>query len=408
MPRPRRVPYWLDRFPASRRPEFPKHRGEIRCDAVVIGGGLTGCTIAWTFAAAGADVVLLEADRLGAAGTAASLGLVKQDLDVEFQALAAAYGLRAARRMWQLARRAALDFAAALRRLGVACDLAGGDALLVAKTADQAKRLRKEYDGRRAAGLDASWLTAAAVRREAAVAAAGAIKTRGDSQLDPYRACLGLAAAARRKGARIFERSPAARLRFRRRDAEVRTAGGTIQAGVAIVASGAPIADLKSLRRHFRLLQTYAVVTDSLPAAMRREVGRRTAAIADREAPAHALRWLRDDRILFSGAEQPALPPQSRERALVQRTGQLMYELSTMYPAISGLPAAWAWDAVAAETVDGVPYLGPHRNFPHHLFALGCGRHGAGVSYLAARILLRHWQGEPEKGDELFAFARIL
>jgi glycine/D-amino acid oxidase-like deaminating enzyme len=59
-------------------------------------------------------------------------------------------------------------------------------------------------------------------------------------------------------------------------------------------------------------------------------------------------------------------------------------------------------------TVDGLPYVGSHRNFPRHLFALGHGRHGAAVAWLAARVLLRQFQDSPDKGDELFGFARIL
>jgi glycine/D-amino acid oxidase-like deaminating enzyme len=117
---------------------------------------------------------------------------------------------------------------------------------------------------------------------------------------------------------------------------------------------------------------------------------------------------MRDDCILFSGADQPPVTERSRAKVLIQRTGQLMYELSTMYPEISGLPPASSWDAMRADTVDGVPYLGPHRNYPRQLFALGGGRHGAGTAYLAAKILLRRYRGEPARGDELFSFARIL
>jgi glycine/D-amino acid oxidase-like deaminating enzyme len=60
------------------------------------------------------------------------------------------------------------------------------------------------------------------------------------------------------------------------------------------------------------------------------------------------------------------------------------------------------------DTVDGLPYIGTHRNFPRHLFALGLGRHGASASWLAARVLLRHLAAEPAKGDDLFGFSRIL
>jgi glycine/D-amino acid oxidase-like deaminating enzyme len=155
-------------------------------------------------------------------------------------------------------------------------------------------------------------------------------------------------------------------------------------------------------------LTSYAVVTEPLPAAVRQETGRRSAAERDSADPPHLLRWLREDRVLFSGADQPPVPIRAREKTLLQRTGQLMYELSTVYPAISGLQPEWAWDFARYESVDGLPFIGLHRNFPRHLFALAGGRHGAGFAWLAARVLLRQYLGDPAKGDEFFGFSRIL
>ena len=85
-----------------------------------------------------------------------------------------------------------------------------------------------------------------------------------------------------------------------------------------------------------------------------------------------------------------------------------MYELTTFYPAISGVQPEWAWETIHYGSPDGLPVVGPHRNFPRHLFALGHGRHGAGVAWLAARVLLRAYLGEQAKGDDLFGFARVL
>src|SRR5437016_1727598 len=82
-----------------------------------------------------------------------------------------------------------------------------------------------------------------------------------------------------------------------RKFVEIRTDGGTITAEAVIIATGDLIDDLKALRRHFAPMQTYAVVTERLPAAIRREVGKRTLALRDTASPPHLLRWLKDDRV---------------------------------------------------------------------------------------------------------------
>ena len=45
---------------------------------------------------------------------------------------------------------------------------------------------------------------------------------------------------------------------------------------------------------------------------------------------------------------------------------------------------------------EGLPYIGPHRNFPHQLFAFGDSSHSVTGAYLASRILLRHHLGETD------------
>lgn len=404
----RRAPYWIDRFPKTRRPSYPRHRGESVTDVVIVGGGLTGAACAASFAAAGVRVTLLEAEAIGAAATAASTGLARGAFEASFHASAGRNGLRATRVLWQGLRRASLDLAAALRRARIKADLTPVDLLQIcARDPVAVKVLKREYQSRRDAGLQHPWLAQAAVTRDAGVEAGGAIRTRGFA-LDPYRACLGFVAAAVARGALVHERSEVRRIKFTSRHVEVSTGGGLVRADCVIVATSSPIGDLRALRRHVRPEHTYSVVTEPLTASMRRETGRRAAALHDMAEPPHVLRWLHDHRVLFSGASQPEVPARLRDRTLVQRTGQLMYELSLMYPAVSGIQPAWAWDALRYDTVDGLPFIGPHRNFPRHLFAVGAGRHGAAAAWLAARVLLRAHQGEPARGDDAFGFARVL
>ena len=404
----RPVPYFLDTFPRTRRPDHSRHRGDLRVTVAIVGGGLTGCACAAAFTAAGVKVILLEADRIGGSATAGSAGLLRQDLDASFQAAAAEHGLRTARHVWQGFRRASLEFAAALRRLGIRADLAPQDVLFFTRDGpESARQLQREYKARRDSGLECSWLSPRAVSQETAITANGAIRTKGEA-LDPYRACIGLAAAAASRGARIHEGTTVRRVRAGRKAVEVRTDGGVITADAVIMATGGLLDDVRALRRHFAPTQSYAVVTESLPAAVRRDVGKRAAALRDSASPPHVLRWLKDDRVLFSGADQPPVAARLRDKTLVQRTNQLMYELTTLYPSISGLQPEWGWDFLHYGSPDGLPVVGPHRNFPRHLFALGHGRHGVGMAWLAARVLLREFLGEPGKGDELFGFVRIL
>ena len=58
------------------------------------------------------------------------------------------------------------------------------------------------------------------------------------------------------------------------------------------------------------------------------------------------------------------------------------------------------------DTADGLMYIGPHRNYPHHVFALGGSTDSVTGAFLAARLATRAVQDASEKGDEAFGFTR--
>ena len=399
---------WIDNCPKSLVPQYPKQRGSLPTDVIVIGGGLAGCMTAYAFAAAGIRVVLLEENRIGQGSSGFSSGWISDDPGISFQEVEDALGLRAARHGWQSWRRAALDFISLVKRLDLKCRFEQHGALLVAVTPEQAVRLKKEQKIRRDAGLEAPVVNARAVASEAAVSAVSALKTRDGATVDPYRATIGLAQAAIERGAVLFERSPAKRIKFSRKWVDVKTPAGTIRGDQVVVATGVPTMGLfKTLARHFWYRSSFLVQTERVPAKIRQQLGKRQVIVRDSAVPTHVIRWIEDEYLLISGADSDQVVPRLQGKTLVQRTGQLMYELSTIYPDISGLMPAYGWDAIYGRTADGLPYIGPHRNYPRHLFAFGDASHSVTGAYLASRVLLRYFLNQTESADQVFGFHRL-
>jgi glycine/D-amino acid oxidase-like deaminating enzyme len=373
---------------------------------VIVGGGLTGCATAYAFAAAGVRVLLLEADRIGQGSSGASSGWVQEDPGIGFVEAEKQMGLRDARYAFKAWHRAALDFAALIRRLNLKCEFEPTSSVSAAVTPEQQARLKKEVKARRTAGLDAPLVNASAVAAETGLTASAAVRTRDGATIDPYRATLGLAAAAIQRGARIFEMSAAKSVVFKPRGVDVSTAGGTVRADTVIVATGTPTPLFKALRRHVWFKSAFLALTEPVPAKIRQQLGRRASVLRDSATPSHVVRWVADSRLLVAGADGPTPPDRLREKTIIQRTGQLMYELSTLYPDISGIQPAYGWEAPYSLTGEALPYIGPHRNFPRHLFAFGDSSHGVTGAYLASRVLLRHFLGEVDAADEAFGFVR--
>ena len=396
---------WTDRFPASRVPEYARLRGDHTFDVAIIGAGLTGSVTAYVCAAAGLKTIVLEAERVGRGGSGRSAGLLLPEPGPAFRAIEQAHGLRAARIAFESWRRAALEGAALLRRLNIKCGLEPVIPLVTADR-DGENTLRREFDARSKAGIEATWLPRKLLGKLTVPDAPAAIRMRDAFTLDPYRACLGLAAAAAARRAVICERSRVKKVTFTRKHVDVIAEGGTIRAAKAIVTTGTPTLEFRQLRRHVKRRENYLVLTEPMPAAMRKQFGARDTTFRDTRNPHRRVHWTDDDRILVAGATQDETPERKRPAVLVQRTGQLMYELLTMFPVISGLMPEYGWELITGETADGLMYIGPHRNYPHHLFALGGAGDSVTGAFLAARMLARAAQDAAEKEDAVWGFTR--
>jgi glycine/D-amino acid oxidase-like deaminating enzyme len=395
---------WIASFPAARRPAFDRFRGELTTEVAIIGGGLTGCALALALAQAGKRPVLFEADRIGQAGAGRSAGLLLPEPEPSFRELQKLHGLRAARTIFETWKQAAAEAASLLRRASIKSGLMPADTLLAAVLSGE-RELEAERAAREAAGLDTIRLTSKQTRQAAGVDVA-ALKTRAGAVLDPYRACAGLAVQAVKRKAQLFERSRVRAVRAASAHVEIALeGGGAVRAATVVVTTGAATAEFKPLQRHFKMRDRYLVLTEPLGAPLRKQLFAETVTLVGPGTPARRMRWTEDHRLLMSGADQDRVPAARRDATVVQRTGQLMYELLTMYHAVSGLRPEFGWDVTYGQTADCLPYIGPHRNYPRHLFALG-GDDSLTGAFLSARLLARRLLGDAQKSDDVFGWTR--
>ncbi len=407
MPRLRvNIPLWLPQHQSSRRARFPSLHGTQSADVAIVGGGITGAAMAWRFAEAGVRVALVEADRIGRGSTAASSALLMKEPDEDFGVLARRYGQDRTRRIWRLSANATRGLIAVLRRLEIPCDLAVRDSVYYAPTEDDAEQLRIEQQLRGQAGVGGRWLGREGVRRVTGLDAAGAIRTSGDGQANPYRACVGLLKAAAARGARVFERTPAAGIRPGRDGVVVTTPRGAIHADRVIIATGYATPYFKPLLARFRMLNTYVIATRRMSVAERRRVGLGAVMLWDTGRPYHYARWTRDHRLMMGGGDCRLLPARERARKVDERTASVHEYFLRLYPGLAGIPVEWAWEGLFATTPDSLPYVGPHRRYPRHLFALGYGGNGMTFGFMAAGLLLEWYRDGASADLDLFAFSR--
>jgi len=396
---------WLDQYDGP-RPAAPTLRARREADVAIIGGGITGCVAAARLAARGLRVIVLEAKKIGSGSTAASTALLMQEPDVDFGDLSERYGRRTATSVWEASRRAVRSMIRTIARLKIPAALRRLPSVYFTRNQDEARALEREMRARARAGLHCRWLDSDQLGDLTGIRGTGAILTRGNAQVNPYHACLGSAAAAERKGARLYEGSSVRRVRARGSGVEVETARGMVRARWAIVATGYATPEFKPLAGRFQMRHTYVIATPPLDAKQRRRIGLGDVMLWDTERPYHYARWTADHRLLFGGRDYPASRKTSAA-SLRKRTTALMADLIDLYPPARDLTPEYVWEGLFATTPDGLPYIGPHGRYPRHLCALGYGGNGMTFGFLAAEILDRMIRGVESPEDELFRFGRL-
>jgi len=205
-------------------------------DLAVVGGGVIGCAVAYYAARAGARVVVLERDAIGAEASSAAAGMLAPLAENAQPGPALDLALASLDRYAPLAE--------ALRaESGIDVELQTAGLLRLALDDAEAEQFRAAVDWQAARGLAVRWLDAAAARaREPLVTPdlRGAVYSEAEHQLNPARLVQALARAAAARGAVIRVGTPVVGLqRQGERVVGVRLADGDLPAGHVVLAIGA-------------------------------------------------------------------------------------------------------------------------------------------------------------------------
>jgi glycine/D-amino acid oxidase-like deaminating enzyme len=288
------------------RPALP---GDTDCDVAVVGAGFTGLWTAYYLLEADPSlrVVVLEAEVAGFGASGRNGGWCSALFPASLDRLAALPGS---------SREAALAQAAAMRESvdevgrvaaaeGIDADFHKGGTVVVARTAAQEARARREVDHLASWGLGdhLRWLSRGeASERLAASGVRGATYTPDCARIHPARLVRGLARAVERAGGRIHEQTPVTAIEGQR----VRTTRGTVTAEVVVRATEGYTPALAGEHRTVVPVYSLVVATEPLPAEVWARIG-----LADRETFSdhrHLIVYgqrTADDRLVFGGRGAP-------------------------------------------------------------------------------------------------------
>jgi 4-methylaminobutanoate oxidase (formaldehyde-forming) len=343
-----------------------------RANVVVIGGGVTGCSVAYHLAAAGVrDVLLIEKDELTSGSTCHAAGLVTQ-----FNPSPSMMAFR----------RYSVEL---YNRLGV---FDGIGSLRIASTPESLVELRRGASRARGIGLDVEVIgpQEAVARMPAATAESlhGAVWIESDGCVDPHTATYALANAARDLGAGIVThtRVTGIELGAGRRVQAVTTAAGRIETELVVNACGMWAPQVAAMVGAF----APSVPVDHQHIALHAVSGHEL----DRDMPCFRdtdnLVYGRSEAggVLFGGYEPDPVArwvdgvPWDHAGATLpadhQRFAQLMEGAARRFPFLDDAGVVALVCHPDAMTPDGNPLLGPMPGVPGFWMAAGLSLNGFG------------------------------
>lgn len=368
--------------------------GQQRVDVAIVGGGVTGCSAALHLAERGYQVALLEANRIGWGASGRSGGQILTGFGTEMSVIAKSLGQDAAREAWQMSREAVRLTADLIARHAIPCELKWGAVCAALKPRHILEFRAAQEEMHEVYGYDGFELLdrAALQQHVRSPAYIGGLYEAESGHLHPLNYTLGLAAAAQKAGARVFEESAVRSLKHGQ-PVRLETADGSLEADFVVLAGNAYLGSdvAPELRGKLMPVGNYIAATEPLSDARVAETLPGDDAVSDANFVLDYYRLSADRRMLYGGQVSYGRRPPWRVRE------RMAAKLQRLFPALEGVRIDYHWGGRVGVTFDRAPHFG--RLGDNVYFSQGYSGHGMALAGLSGKLMAEAISGQSERFD---------
>ncbi len=385
--------YWLDTAPLFAEGE--KGPADGHTDVVVIGGGFTGLSAALELASRGVSVTVLEAGRIAGEASGRNGGQCNTGVAQDFASLADKVGLDQAKSFYRAYESAVASVESIVTRHSIDCDFIKTGKLKLAAKPKHYEKLARSYEVlHREVDQDIELIAPANMRDEiGSDGFHGGLLQRNGAQMHMGKFGVGLARAATRHGARIYEGATVTQLKRIGGDRyRITSARGVIDADRVLVATGASrVGPLDWFQQRMAPVGSFIVVTEPLDKAQLDAMFPHRRSYVTSLNIGNYFRVTPDNRLLWGGRARFAMSnPQSDEKS-----GHILRQgLAKYFPALADTRIDYCWGGLIDITVDRLPRAGQHEGL---YYSMGYSGHGVQMSTHMGRMMADVMQGETEK-----------
>lgn len=369
--------------------------GSRQADVVVVGGGYTGLSAALHLAEQGLGVVLLEANRVGWGASGRNGGQVGSGQRVEQGVLEERHGKSHAKLLWELAEDSKALVKHLIGKHQIACDYTPGilhadhREAYVEDSRDYVEHLRLSYgyeDIRFVDGDEIGELVGSPKYF-------GGSLDMGSGHLHPLNYALGLARAAEKAGAKIFEETKVLRIEDQADGSvSVTTDHGSVRARHLVLACNGYLGKLDAeTAAHVMPINNFIVATEPFSEEEAKALIRDNVAVADSKFVINYFRLSADRRLLFGGGENYGYKFPEDIKSFVR------HPMLEIFPQLEDARIEYGWGGTLAITPKRMPYFA--RLKPNMLTATGYSGHGVAMATLGGQLMAEAIAGTAGRFD---------
>src|ERR1051325_34667 len=217
-------PFWL--LKNGRPAVYPPLTSHLKCDVVVVGGGITGALVCHQLVAEGIDTVLIDRRRIGTGSTGASTSLLQYELDTPLCELRTQIGEPHAVACYKLCRDAIDKIEKLTSEIGDTCGFERKKSVYLADSAREKPLFRSEYELRRKHGLRLDYLDRGDIENLFSFSRPAGFLSYDAGQIDAYRMALSLVQWNALRGLRVFDQTELKRYERSRSGFTIHLVGG--------------------------------------------------------------------------------------------------------------------------------------------------------------------------------------
>lgn len=380
------------RATAHAAPGHPPLEGEVSVDVAILGAGYTGLSAAIELAEAGYSVAVVEAETVGFGASGRNGGQICSGFNKSMADFERMLGREAAETVWDVGESATKLIGERVEKYNIDCDLKWGY-LHAAERKGQIDELKEMQEEWEAWGYTGSKLYEGAAVRERVGSERyhGALWESGGGHVHPLNYCLGLAEAATKAGAQIYENSRAIKLDTGDKPA-IHTAKGVVRAEHMVLAGNAYLKETEPyLFRRLMPVGSYIVATEPLGENRARTLLPGDDAVANCNFIVDYYRLSADNRMLFGGrATYSGLEPNDLG-------GFVRPRMLAVFPDLDDAKIEHVWGGQIGITVNRLPHIG--RMGSRTYFSQGYSGHGLALSNMCGKIMAEAIKGQSERFD---------